>query len=97
MTDPIPTKLHENDAAWLDLICRRSGLKRAEVIRRAVRVLALEVQERPKWNWVQETAKEMPVLTEEQKAEIGEAPAKDFNEANARARAASAEGRRPRR
>jgi hypothetical protein len=93
VTDPIPTKLHENDAAWLDLICSRTGMKRAEVIRRAIRVLAQEVQQRPKWNWVQETAKEMPPLDSQQKLELGNEPPANFDEANARAKAKAAEDR----
>lgn len=91
-TDPIPTKLDETDADWLDLLCRRTGLKRSEAIRRAVRLLATEASARPKWNWVQETANPMPPLDSK------DVPA-DFAEANARAKAQAddARQRHPRR
>lgn len=86
MTDPIPTKLDDNDGAWLTLLCKRTGLKKSEVIRRSVRVLAQAAAERPKWNWVSETSQPMPPLTAEQQAEMGDQGPKDFDDANARAK-----------
>lgn len=70
MSDPIPTKFFNNDLAWLDLTVARSGLGRADVIRRSVRLLAAAVKANPNWNWVKETSQQLPALTEEEKAEI---------------------------
>lgn len=90
-TDPIPTKLDPTDFAWLELLCTRSELKRAQVIRRSLRLLAKEVAARPDWNWQHDTAKPLPPLTPEQQRELdGVAePANAFEETNARARAAA--------
>lgn len=101
MTNPIPTKFDDNDGAWLDLLCKQTGLKRSEVIRRAVRLLGQEVKKSPRWNWVAETAGELPALDAQQLALIAQdegKPPKDFDEANARAKGAAEESRRrPRR
>lgn len=75
LTDPIPTKFFSNDLDWVDLICMRSGLGRAEVIRRSVRVLAAAVKGNPGWNWVAETSKPLPALTEAERAEMNPQPA----------------------
>lgn len=72
LSDPVPTKFFKNDLDWLDLVVRRSGLGRAEVIRRSVRLLAAAVKANPTWNWVKETADELPPLSTEERAEIGD-------------------------
>lgn len=70
MTDPIATKLDDTDGDWLLLICKRSGLKRSVVIRRAIRVLAEEAVKNPAWNWVAETSQPLPPLPPELAAEL---------------------------
>lgn len=70
MTNPIPTKLDDTDGDWLDLLCRRTGLKKSVVIRRAVRALAQAANRDPKWNWVGETAEPLPELPPELKKEL---------------------------
>ncbi len=95
MTDPIPTKLDESDAAWLDLLCKRTGLKRSEVIRRAVRTLARVANGDPKWNWVEETAAPMPPLPAHLSSELGRMP-KTFSDTNDRAKNQAAEERKRR-
>lgn len=77
LSDPVPTKFFRNDLDWLDLVARRSGLGRAEVVRRSVRLLAAAVEANPKWNWVKETADELPPLTEQQRADLGGAAQSD--------------------
>ena len=69
MTDPISTKYEELDLAWVDVLAARTGLKnRSEIIRRAVRVLALAAKRRPDWNWIEETANPIPLEMESHKA-----------------------------
>lgn len=70
LSDPVPTKFFENDLQWADLVCKRSGLGRAEVIRRSVRLLAAAVKANPTWNWVKETAEELPPLSPAELAEL---------------------------
>lgn len=70
LSDAIPTKHFKNDLDWLDLLCRRTGLGRAEGTRRAVRILAAAVKANPDWNWVKETADELPPLSPAELAEL---------------------------
>lgn len=89
-TDAVPTKYPPNDLDWVDLLKKRTGLSRSEIIRRSVRLLATEAAKNPKWNWVEQTARPMDPLPAELKKELGEDDtAAAFEEANARARAAS--------
>lgn len=90
-SDPIPTKLEPTDFDWLELLCKRSGLKRSNIIRRALRILAAEAKKRPEWNWVQETAEPLPPLPKELKAEVdgGGATTPSFSAMNAKAHAAA--------
>lgn len=90
-----PTRLLQNDGEHVDLLCKRTGLTRSEVIRRAARALSIEVAKRPDWNWVQETARELPPLTEAERAELSDGPMEGFDAVNARALASSEAGRRP--
>jgi hypothetical protein len=86
VTDPIPTKLDDTDGAWLELLAKRTGLKKSEIIRRAVRTLATAVAENPKLNWIGDTSRAMPPLSAEQQAEIDDHGPKTFEDANARAK-----------
>ncbi len=85
-TASVPTKYVPADLDWVDLLSVRTGLSRAEIIRRSVRLLAGEAAKNPKWNWVEQTARPMAPLPPELKAEIGYPP-EDFE----------ADRRRPRR
>lgn len=70
--------------AWIDVLCKRTGLKRAEAIRRSVRYLASEASKNPNWNWVAATADQMPPLPASLRAELDDAA--DFAEANTKAK-----------
>jgi hypothetical protein len=105
MSDPIPQKFHANDLDWLDLTAKRSGLNRAEVIRRSVRLLVASAKSNPDWNWVRETSQELPPLGPMERAELGlpggsgalPGLGANFNALNDRARQESeAERRTPR-
>jgi hypothetical protein len=69
-TASVPTKYPANDLDWVDLLKTRTGLSRAEIIRRSVRYLAAQAAKNPKWNWIEETAKPLDPLPPELKAEI---------------------------
>jgi hypothetical protein len=70
MSDAVPVKYPHTDLDWIDLAAARSGISRAEILRRSVRVFIMAVKYNPEWNWVRETAEELPPLSAEEYAEI---------------------------
>lgn len=69
-SDPVPTRYPMTDLDWIDLVVKRTGLGRADVIRRANRVLAAAVKSNPQWNWIAETADPLPELEPKEKEEL---------------------------
>jgi hypothetical protein len=65
---PKPVRFSEGDSEVIALLMAKTGLTRPEVLRRCVRFLYAETMRRPDWNWIADTAQEIP-LSDKSEAE----------------------------